>query len=97
MNDLVDRLAVEAALDPGGPHRGGEPDATSARPTTAGRGGRPRRRRRDRRLPDGPPACWWPGTGPAELGGYDANPMADGVRDRLGEMLAAKAEVRRRR
>jgi ribonuclease HI len=30
---------------------------------------------------------------PPELGGYDPNPLADKVRDRLGEILAAKASI----
>ena len=81
MNDLVDRLAVEAALDPGGPDRGGRARRTSDRPTTsaaAATGG-------GRATVACPPAgsCWSPATAPTELGGYDANPVADGVRHRL--------------
>jgi uncharacterized phage-like protein YoqJ len=96
MNDLVDRLAVEAAAtqqarsgtgDPGplGPAddvgaAGGSRSAAGTE-VAAGR-------------PAGVPAGHLLAVGghrPRELGGFDGNPIADGVRRRLAEVLAAKA------
>ncbi len=87
MNDLVDRLAVEACLTQAGRSGEGEPDglgpADDVRPTPG---------RRDRRLPAGR-LVLVAGHRAAALGGYDPNPVADGVRQRLREVLAAMVQV----
>lgn len=73
MNDLVDRLAVEAAATQRPRSGTGEPGRLGAVPAghlVAVGGHRP----------------------PA-LGGFDANPVADEVRRRLTEVLAAKAQL----
>lgn len=86
-NDLVDRLAVEAArtqagrTGEGAPDDLGPPDAPGAGPAGA-----------DPRLPAGRLLAVT-GHRPPELGGYEANPTADGVRDRLAEVLAAKRRL----
>jgi len=93
MNDLVDRLAVEAATTQAGRTGEGEPDAL-------GPADEPRRLPRgvvavpgrDKRLPEGR-LVLVAGHRPAELGGYDANPVAAGVRQRLAETLEAMVEV----
>jgi ribonuclease HI/uncharacterized phage-like protein YoqJ len=83
-NDLVDRLAVEAARTQTGrsgdapPDSLGPPDAPGAEV--------------DPRLPAGHLVVVI-GHKPPELGGYDANPVADSVRAKLAEVLAAKAKV----
>jgi ribonuclease HI len=87
MNDLVDRLAVEAALTQTG--RTGEGEPAELGPPDAVR---PGGSGRDRRLPAGR-LVLVAGHRPGELGGYGPNPVADGVRTRLGEMLAAMVEV----
>jgi uncharacterized phage-like protein YoqJ len=80
-NDLVDRLAVEAARTQTG--RSGEGTPSDLGPAdVAG----------DPRLPPGRLVAVT-GHRPPELGGYDANPVADGVRARLAELLAAKREL----
>jgi len=88
MNDLVDRLAVEAALTQAGRSGEGEPDdlgpPDDGRMAASGR--------RDKRLPAGR-LVLVAGHRPGELGGYDANPVADGVRTRLQETLAAMVRV----
>ena len=88
MNDLVDRLAVEAATTQQGRTGEGEPPdlgpADVVRATAAAG--------RDRRLPDGR-LVLVAGHRPGELGGYDANPVADGVRARLRETLEAMVQV----
>jgi ribonuclease HI/uncharacterized phage-like protein YoqJ len=87
MNDLVDRLAVEAALTQAGRSGEGVPDDLGppdvVRPAYAGR---------DRRLPAGR-LVLVAGHRPGELGGYGPNRVADGVRTRIGETLAAMREV----
>ena len=70
MNDLVDRLAVEAAATQRARSGTGDPGAGPAGHLVAVGGHRP----------------------PA-LGGFDANPVADDVRRRLTEVLAAKAQL----
>lgn len=90
MNDLVDRLAVEAAMTQTGrsgvgePAALGPPDAPGARAAVE--------RGRDRRLPPGR-LVLVAGHRPGELGGYGPNPVADGVRARLRETLAGMVEV----
>jgi ribonuclease HI len=88
MNDLVDRLAVEAATTQEGRSGRGQPtdlgpaDAPAPRaPSTGGPA-----------LPEGHRVLV-AGLRPPELGGYDPNPVADGVRRRLAEILRAKADL----
>jgi ribonuclease HI len=88
MNDLVDRLAVEAATTQQGRSGEGRPadlgpaDAPAPRaPSTGGPA-----------LPEGRRVLV-AGLRPPELGGYDPNPVADGVRRRLVEILRAKAAL----
>jgi uncharacterized phage-like protein YoqJ len=87
MNDLVDRLAVEAALTQAGRDGEGEPEELGP-PDVA----RPASGHRDHRLPAGR-LVLVVGHRPGELGGYGPNPVADGVRTRVGETLAAMVEV----
>jgi len=91
-NDLVDRLAVEAArtqqvrtgdeppLDLGGADEPGHPGSAGGVRAT------------DARLPPGHPIVIT-GDKPPALGGYDANPVADRTRERLAEILAAKHQL----
>jgi hypothetical protein len=88
MNDLVDRLAVEAATTQQG--RSG-----TGRPADLGPADAPAPREAPSRgpaLPDGH-RILVAGLRPPELGGYDDNPLAGGVRRRLVEILRAKAEL----
>jgi uncharacterized phage-like protein YoqJ len=83
MNDLVDRLAVEAATTQRD-REGSEP------PTALGPA--------DRSPPSGAPALAGhvvavTGLRPPELGGYSDNPVADKVRDRMREIVAAQASL----
>ncbi len=91
MNDLVDRLAVEAALTQTGRTGEGEPDHLGPADTATTRGPAGGSTR-DRRLPAGR-LVLVAGHRPGELGGYEENPVAAGVRTRLGETLAAMVEV----
>ena len=90
-NDLVDRLAVEAASTQQ-PRRGtGTPEVQS----------RPDRRSRSRRshsTPSGPEApaghlLTVTGLKPPDLGGYSDNPVAASVQSKLSEILLAKAAM----
>jgi ribonuclease HI/uncharacterized phage-like protein YoqJ len=85
LNDVVDRLAVEAALTQ--QSRSGDtlPGAEDLGPADLPSG-------RDARLPGGRMVAVL-GHRPPELGGYGENPVAAGVRDRLAEILAAKKEM----
>jgi hypothetical protein len=85
MNDLVDRLAVEAATEQVGRSGTGTPSDLGPA-DTPGRGGG------DRGVPEGHRVVVG-GHRPPELGGYDTNPVADRVRARLGEILAAKRQL----
>lgn len=87
MNDLVDRLAVEAAQTQVGRTGEGAPEDLGGPDELA-----PGQRRRDKRLPAGR-LVLVAGHRPGELGGYGDNPIADSVRTRLGEMLKALREV----
>ena len=91
MNDLVDRLAVEAATTQQGRAGVGEPpDLGPADVITKGRvTSAPGR---DRRLPPGR-LVLVAGHRPGELGGCDANPVAETVRTKLAETLSAMVEV----
>jgi hypothetical protein len=100
MNDVVDRLAVEAALTQEGrrgdrtpaPSELGPADLPGLGPSGPA-GGRERDARRDARLPPGR-LVLIAGHRPPELGGYDpANPVAADVRRRVTEILAAKREL----
>jgi uncharacterized phage-like protein YoqJ len=85
LNDVVDRLAVEASLTQqsrSGDTLPGEEDLGPA-DLPAGR---------DARLPGGRLVAVF-GHRPPELGGYGENPVAAGVRDRLAEILAAKKQL----
>ena len=83
-NDLVDRLAVEAARAQAGrtgdgpPEDLGPPDDPGAEV--------------DPRLPAGTLVAVT-GHRPPELGGYDANPVATSVHAKLAEVLAAKRQL----
>ena len=85
LNDVVDRLAVEASLTQ--QSRSGDtlPSDEDLGPADLPAG-------RDARLPGGRLVAVF-GHRPPELGGYDENPVAAGVRDKLAEILAAKKEV----
>jgi ribonuclease HI/uncharacterized phage-like protein YoqJ len=83
-NDLVDRLAVEAARTQAG--RSGEEPPTSLGAADAPGGAG------DARRPPGHLVAVV-GHKPPELGGYGENPVADGVRAKLAELLAAKAQL----
>ncbi len=91
MNDLVDRLAVEAAVNQRG-RTGSEP------PTDLGPADEIRQvaasaaSKLDSRVPDGHKLVVL-GHKPTELGGYEANPVATDVQRRLGELLAAKRQM----
>ncbi len=90
MNDLVDRLAVEACVTQAGRTGEGEPEDLGPpdvlpRRVTAAPG-------RDKRLPAGR-LVLVAGHRPGELGGYGDNPTAASVRTRLGEALKAMGEV----
>jgi len=96
MNDLVDRLAVEAAATrqtrsgSGDPGPLGPPDVVRQREEaaapTAGGAARPAS------LPAGHLVAVI-GHRPPGLGGFEPNPVADGVRRQLAEVLAAKATM----
>ena len=83
-NDLVDRLAVEAARTQT-PRSGDQPPESMGAADTAAA-------EVDPRLPPGHLVAVV-GHKPPELGGYDANPVADAVRAELAEILAAKRQV----
>ena len=88
MNDLVDRLAVEAAATQQ-PRSGDEPP-TEVGPADAL--GVPAAGARDRRLPT-VRLVLVAGHRPPELGGYDANPIADRARTGIEERLEALREL----
>lgn len=96
-NDIADRLAVEASHTGVGRHGVGVPDdlgppdeISAVAPSAPAPG------------PDGMFSSAWRPSGaavlitglqPPQLGGYDPNPIADGVRRKLVEILLAKAEL----
>ncbi len=85
MNDAVDRLAVEAALTQR-PRSGDRlPPVSELGPADLPGG-------RDARLPAGR-LLLVTGHKPPELGGYEANPVAEQVRAKLAEILRAKHEL----
>ncbi|MGH9117058.1 MAG: SLOG family protein [Acidimicrobiales bacterium] len=86
MNDVVDRLAVEAALTQEGRRGERTPAPADLGPSDLPGG-------RDARLPEGR-FVLVTGHRPPELGGYEPdNPVATEVRRRLAEILAAKREL----
>jgi uncharacterized phage-like protein YoqJ len=101
MNDLVDRLAVQACVtqepvagetppDPstlGPPDRPGTSRVGADQPAPLGEGGPA-----DPRVPVGHRLAVF-GHRPPALGGYDANPVADGLRRTLTEILGAKTAL----
>ena len=84
VNDLVDRLAVEAARNQAG--RTGDGPPTDLGPADDPSG------TTDPRVPPGRRVVI-AGHRPPALGGYDPNPLADRLRDRLAEVVAAKREL----
>ena len=88
MNDLVDRLAVEAATTQAG--RAGEGRPASLGPADDPAALRPAARVRGPALPEGH-TLLVAGVRPPALGGYDPNPVADDVRRRLTEILTAQS------
>ena len=82
MNDLVDRLAVEAAQKQTGRTGTGQPVDLGPADAVG-------RHDEDHRVPEGHRLVV-AGMRPPELGGYDDNPVARRVRDQLTEILAAK-------
>jgi ribonuclease HI/uncharacterized phage-like protein YoqJ len=86
MNDVVDRLAVEAALTQEGRQGDETPSLAELGPSDLPGG-------RDARLPAGR-LVLVAGHRPPELGGYEPdNPVAVDVRRRLTDILAAKREL----
>jgi ribonuclease HI/uncharacterized phage-like protein YoqJ len=85
LNDVVDRLAVEAALTQRGRSGDTLPAEEDLGPADVPAG-------RDARLPAGRLVVVF-GHRPPELGGYGENPVAAKVRDKLAEILAAKKEL----
>lgn len=102
MNDLVDRLAVQAAVTQeertgeGEPDDLGPPDSIRAKAKGASGGGSAAGAQpapgRDRRLPEGR-LVLVTGHRPDRLGGYGPNPQATAVRDRIEAALRAMVEV----
>ena len=91
MNDIADRLAVaaaEAQVEASGEE---VPDDLGAADDVGG-AATPSTSDRDRRLPVGRLVGVF-GARPPELGGYDANPVADAVGRRLQEILSAKRRM----
>ncbi|MEA2704511.1 MAG: ribonuclease [Actinomycetota bacterium] len=84
-NDLVDRLAVEAARTQSG-------TAGVGTPSQLGPADDPGRRLRDPRLPPGRMVAVV-GHKPPQMGGYEPNAISDRVRAQLADVLAAKAEL----
>lgn len=96
MNDLVDRLAVEAAETQRG-RSGAEPPTELGPPDSVGGKGTRRAAAPAPGVDDLPAIAGHSlvvfGHRPPELGGYDHNPLAEAVRDRLRKIIEAKAAV----
>jgi uncharacterized phage-like protein YoqJ len=86
-NDIVDRLAVEAARTQRGRAGSGTPSDLGPADTPGGG-----RRGADPRVPDGFRLVVG-GHRPPELGGYEPNPTADRVKAKLSALLAAEKEL----
>lgn len=99
MNDLVDRLAVDAArgqagrVGEGEPEDLGPPDVPGRRNTKAGAARAGAGASSASAEPPPGHLIVVGGHRPPALGGYDDNPVAAGVRSRLTEILAAKASL----
>jgi ribonuclease HI/uncharacterized phage-like protein YoqJ len=97
LNDLADRLAVAAAAEQRGRSGSTLPDPSKLPTDPTGAAGAPSAgARRDGRLPASPitehgVAVF--GHRPTELGGYDDNPIAGAVRERLVEILTARLQL----
>ena len=85
-NDLVDRLAVEAARTQRGRTGEGRPAGLGAADDPAGRAGT------DPSIPGGFRLAA-AGHRPPQLGGYEANPVSDRVKSKLAALLAAEREL----
>jgi hypothetical protein len=85
MNEVVDRLAVEAALTQQARSGDRTPAPEDLGPADLSGG-------RDARLPEGR-LLLVAGLRPPGLGGYDVNPVADRVRQRLAEVITAKHQL----
>jgi ribonuclease HI/uncharacterized phage-like protein YoqJ len=90
MNDLVDRLAVEAATTRQGCSGEGRPEALGPADVPGTAGSVATGTRDD--VPAGHLVAV-AGHRPPELGGYEANPVAERVRNKLVEILAATAHI----
>lgn len=91
LNDLADRLAVEAIANRRG--RSGEVLPTDVGPPDgAVANSDARSRRADSRVPSGHLLGVF-GHRPLELGGYEPNDLQDGVRSRLVDILSAKQQM----
>lgn len=88
-NDLVDRLAAEAARTQQGRRGQGSPDGAGAPDAMGAPDGMGAA---DGRVPDGFKLVVT-GHRPPELGGYGVNPVTDAVRARLADILAAQRQV----
>jgi ribonuclease HI/uncharacterized phage-like protein YoqJ len=102
MNDLADRLAVEAARLQQGRSGTGTPADLGAADAPGGRTSGPAAPAASAPGAAGPPGAealppgrkvLVAGHRPPELGGYDANPVAEATRAKLTEILAAKREL----
>jgi ribonuclease HI len=92
-NDLVDRLAVDAARTQTARAGTGDPGALSGPDVPVGtRAGLGPSGKGDPPVPVGHLVLVG-GHRPPGLGGYDANPVADAARAKLAEVLAAKREL----
>jgi ribonuclease HI/uncharacterized phage-like protein YoqJ len=91
MNDLVDRLAVEAARTQRG-RSGAQPPTDLGPPDRPTQRGRTSTAAPSPQVPDGFKVLVL-GHRPPQLGGYDDNPVAAHVRRKLTEILAGLAEV----
>jgi uncharacterized phage-like protein YoqJ len=92
MNDLVDRLAVEATAAQQGRTGHGDPWAGRVVPPADLVGAAAGSGRRDRRLPAGRLVLVG-GHRPDRLGGYEPNPQSAAVRERIEGALRAMVEV----
>ena len=99
-NDIADRLAVEASHTGRGRHGVGTPDDLGPPDEIDAGGSVPGAAPQP--APDGVYSSSWVPSGPAilitgvqppQLGGYDPNPIADGVRRQITEILVAKAKL----
>ena len=92
MNDIADRLAVAAAASQVEGSGDEVPDALGAADEVGTAPAAATDAVRDRRLPAGRLLGVF-GARPPELGGYEANPVADAVSRRVQEILAAKLRM----